>query len=108
MEDECFECGACCKLFLIDLTKAEYQSKKYKTQFMEFGLISDFDLAQECGANIIEQDTDESCIYLKDGKCSIHKIRPEACREFFCSSKEDRFKGMIELIKKTKNDQKSG
>jgi len=101
---ECKKCGKCCKLFLITLTEAEYNSKRYKTQFEEFGLIEDFNLAEECGANIIEQNEgDSSCIYLKDDKCSIHKIRPEACKEFFCMSKDEKFKEMIEEINEVKS-----
>ena len=98
MEDECFECGVCCKLFLINLTETEYNSKTYKTQFEEFGLIKDFNKAEECGANIIKQNKDGSCIYLIKGKCSIHKIRPAACKSFFCTSKNKQFKEMIEDI----------
>ena len=72
MEDKCSKCGVCCKLFLINLTESEYKSKRYKTQFEKFGLIKDFKQAEECGANIIEQNEgDGSCIYLKKGVCSI-------------------------------------
>jgi len=102
MECKCSECGVCCKLFLISLTETEYKSKKYKTQFQKFGLIKDFNQAEECGANIIEQDCKGGCIYLKKGKCSIHKIRPEACRDFFCTSEEEKFKEMIKDINRAK------
>ncbi len=100
---KCKKCGKCCKLFLITLTETEYNSEKYKTQFEKFGLIKDFNLAEECGANIIEQNEgDDSCIYLKHDRCSIHKIRPEACKEFFCMSKNEKFKEMIKDIEKVK------
>ena len=102
MANKCFECGTCCKLFLINLTEEEYKSGKYKTQFEMFGLINDFKEAERCAANIIEQKEDGSCVYLKEGKCSIHQIRPKSCREFFCTSKNKRFKGMIEKIKQSK------
>ena len=101
MENECFECGECCKLFLITLTESEYNSKRYKTQFEDidgFEFIKGFKKAEECGTNIIKQNNDGSCIYLIKGKCSIHKIRPEACRDFFCTSKDEKFKDMIEDI----------
>ena len=98
MEDKCFECGICCKLFLIDLSEEEYKSREFKTQFDKFDFIDDFDWAEECGANIIEQDSKGGCIYLKNGKCSIHQRRPESCREFFCMSKDKRFKEMIKHI----------
>jgi len=102
MENKCFECGACCKLFLINLTEEEYKSGKYKTQFEMFGLINDFGEAERCAANILEQKEDGSCVYLKKGRCSIHQIRPKSCRKFFCTSKNKQFKGMIEKIKKAK------
>ena len=98
---KCSACGTCCKLFLINLSEEEYKSKKYRTQFEAFGLVNDFTEAEMCGANIIEQKEDGSCFYLKDGKCSIHDTRPKACREFFCTSKNKKFKDMIDEIKKT-------
>jgi len=87
---------------MINLTEKEYKSGDYKTQFEEFGLMDDFQEAVMCGANIIEQKEDESCIYLEDGKCSIHDKRPESCRKFFCNSKEKDHQSMIERIKKAK------
>ena len=104
ISDKCSECGECCKLFLIDLNEEEYRSRVFKTQFDRFGFIEDFNQAEECGANILEQDSEGCCIYLKDGKCSIHETRPEACREFFCTSKDERFKKMIGMINKAKKD----
>jgi len=97
----CSQCGVCCKLFLINLTKEEYKSGKYKTQFGEF--VEDFEEAELCGANIITQKEDGSCIYLKEGTCSIHGIRPQSCRNFFCTSKSPGFKTMIRKIKDHKS-----
>ncbi|MFH1832536.1 MAG: YkgJ family cysteine cluster protein [Candidatus Levyibacteriota bacterium] len=98
MINKCFQCGLCCRLFLINLTKQEYRSGKYKTQFEKFGLIDDFSKATTCGANILKQKKDGDCIYFKANKCSIHKIRPKVCREFFCTSKSKKFRKMIEQI----------
>jgi len=84
----------------VNLTEEEYQSGKYKTQFEEFGLIDNFYTAVTCGANIIKQKEDGSCIYLKGNKCSIYKIRPQVCREFLCTSKLKKFRKMIEQIEK--------
>ena len=55
------------------------------------------------GYGEIEQDGEGGCIYLCKGKCSIHKMRPEACREFFCMSKDKKFKEMIININIEKN-----
>jgi len=100
MLNDCSQCGLCCRLFLINLSKEEYKSGKYKTQLEEFGLIDNFKSASTCGANILKQKEDGSCVYLKDNKCSIHKIRPQACRDFFCTSKSSKkFEKMIKQIK---------
>ena len=95
---KCSECGECCKLFLINLTEEEYKSGKYRTQFQIFGQVDNFVEAERDAVNIIEQKEDGSCIYLKNKKCSIHKIRPRACRKFFCTSKSRKFKTMIDKI----------
>jgi len=102
---KCYQSGVCCKLFFINLTEEEYKSGRYKTQFEEFGMVEDFDEAQESGANILEQQEDGSCIYFKEGQCSIHKTRPQACRDFFCESKEEKYKHMVEMVNKVKKKQ---
>ena len=83
---------------MINLDEEEYKSGRYKTQFEEFGLIDDFEEAEMTGANILTQNSDGECIYLKDGKCSIHDIRPKSCRAFFCDSDDIKFREMIEMI----------
>ena len=103
MTIKCSECGVCCKLFWINLSEKEYKSGKYKAQFGMFGLVEDFGEAEMSAANIIEQKDDGSCIYLKNAKCSIHGIRPQSCRKFFCTSKDKGFKTMIDKIRKEKN-----
>ena len=98
MTDKCSQCGVCCRLFLVNLNEKEYRSGKYKTQLGEFGLIDDFLLASSSGANILKQKNDGNCFYLKENKCSIYKIRPQVCRDFFCTSKLKKFKKMIKEI----------
>lgn len=87
---------------MINLSEEEYKSKKFKTQFEAFGIVDDFIEAELIGANIIEQKPDGSCYYLKDNKCSIHKTRPISCKNFFCSSKDKKFKEMIKIIQEHK------
>jgi Fe-S-cluster containining protein len=87
---------------MINLSKEEYFSRKFRTQFSRFGLIKNFKEAESCGANIIEQKRDGSCFYLKNNKCSIHNERPGACKDFFCTSKNKAFNGMISIISKEK------
>ena len=72
--------------------------------YEEFGLVDDFSDAELYGANIIDTKDDGSCIYLKGSKCSIHDSRPQVCRNFFCSSKDPKWKNMIELIQKKKEN----
>jgi len=99
----CTQCGVCCKLFLINLDETEYRSGRYQTVFDGIAAIEDFDEAVLYGANILAQNDDGSCIYLKDRGCSIHSDRPQVCREYFCSSTEERFQKMHEVISKHKS-----
>lgn len=108
MTNRCSQCGLCCRLFLVDLTKEEYQSGKYKTQLEEFGLIDNFHKAVECGANILKQKRDGSCVYLKKNKCFIYKVRPQICREFFCTSKLKKFRKTTEKIEKKRASLRKG
>jgi Fe-S-cluster containining protein len=103
MLDKCSQCGLCCRLFLVNLAEEEYRSGKYRTQFEKFGLIDDFYRATACGANILKQKKTSNCIYLKANICSIYKIRPQVCREFFCTSKLKKFRKMIEQIEKKRS-----
>jgi len=100
----CDQCGICCKLFVINLNEKEYRSGKFKTVFEEFGMEDDFHEAELTGSNLLAMNDDDSCIYLKDGKCSIHENRPQVCRNFFCDSKDPWFKPMIEKINKHKKN----
>ena len=102
----CSQCGVCCKLFVINLNEEEYNSKEYKTVFEKFGHF-DWEEAEMIGANLLMQKEDgKSCIYLEDGKCSIHESRPKVCRAFFCESKEEWCQDMVERIKEEKEKEK--
>lgn len=105
MIHDCSQCGICCRLFLINLNEKEYRSGIYKTQLQKFGMIDDFPKAEACGANFLKQKSGGSCWYLKSNKCSIHNIRPQACRNFFCTSKAKRYRHMIEEIYKAQKNQ---
>ena len=100
--EECKLSGVCCRLFYINLSKEEYESKTFKTQFEEFGYVDDFKDAEDFGANILSKNEDGSCVYLVDNKCSIHKRRPNACRDFFCTSPEPRFAEMVSMVHEAK------
>ncbi len=95
--DECHQSGVCCKLFLINLNKEEYESGKYETELGKFGIV-EFEKAELTGQNILKRREDGSCIYLKDKSCSIHKTRPQVCRGFFCNSKKEQYQDMIRQI----------
>lgn len=103
MKNLCKGCGKCCSLFLINLSKSEYESGEYKTMFEEYGVES-FSKAKSSGANFLAKKKDGRCIYLKGDKCEIHANRPQVCRDFFCSSKAKKYKGMVEMVEK--NNQK--
>jgi Fe-S-cluster containining protein len=96
---ECLQCGICCKLFVINLNKEEYNSKQYKTIFEDFGHVQDFEEAELIGANLLAQKEDgKTCIYLENKKCSIHHRRPKCCQAFFCDSDQEWSQSMIKKI----------
>ncbi|PJA49436.1 hypothetical protein CO169_02010 [Candidatus Shapirobacteria bacterium CG_4_9_14_3_um_filter_39_13] len=66
--------------------------------FEQFGLTENFSEAEKYGLNILAQNKDNSCIYLKNNSCSIHQDRPQLCRLFFCTSKSKRFEKMRQAI----------
>ena len=70
-----------------------------------YGPVDNFEDAELCGANILETKEDNDCIYLKGIECSIHNDRPEACRDFFCRSKDPKWKRMIDMINEAKSKQ---
>ena len=98
----CSRCGACCKLFIIDLTKEEYLSGKYETMFNEH--LENFKQADMAGANLLAQKEDKSCIYLENNACTIYSKRPKTCREFSCSSKKNKYRELIKIIKDYKKN----
>ena len=93
----CSQCGVCCRLFVINLSEKEYNSGKFKTMFDEF--VPDWKEAVLVGANLLSQNDDGSCVYLKDNKCSIHDSRPLSCKNFFCFSENPKFFNMLEKIR---------
>lgn len=95
----CFQCGICCRLFYINLNQKEWESGRYNTQVNKSDTDDDFATVQQYGGNILSQQKDGSCIYLKGNICSIHKKRPESCRDFLCSSKAKKYTAMIRMIK---------
>lgn len=100
--NSCKNCGKCCRLFYINLTKKEYQSGIYQTIFQEDGAMSNFAQAKDCGANFLAKNPDGSCLYLVKNMCSIHNIRPQVCRHFFCSSPAKKYENMIKIINDVK------
>jgi Fe-S-cluster containining protein len=99
MANSCNGCGLCCRLFLINLSKEEYESGIYTTVFPK-GISPDkFSEAQNCGAILLAKKEDDCCIYLEDNKCSIHANRPKVCRAFFCTTKACKFQSMVKVIR---------
>jgi len=104
---KCNACGLCCRLFLINLSRKEYESGEYLIMVGEEIGLKNFKKVRECGANLLAQNDDGSCVYLVDNKCSIHKRRPAVCRGFFCESKMKKYEGMVAEIKKADVDMTS-
>jgi len=101
----CSQCGICCRLFLINLNYKEWSSGRYKTLLKKYYFGNDFRAAQKYGGNLLSQNKDGSCVYLKKNICSIHNRRPQSCRDFFCQSTAKKFQGMVHMIRqKREND----
>ena len=98
----CSKCGACCRLFIVDLTKEEYLSGKYITDFKD--QFDSFKQADMAGANLLAQKEDKSCVYLENNICTIYHKRPKTCREFSCSSKKNKYRELIKIIKDYKKN----
>jgi len=98
MAKKCHQCGICCRLFSVNLNEEEYKSGRYQTVFEKFGLTENFSEAKKYGLNILAQNKDKSCVYLKNNSCKIHQNRPQVCRIFFCTSKSKRFEKMRQAI----------
>jgi Fe-S-cluster containining protein len=99
----CYMCGLCCQLFLINLNEEEYSSGEYITVFDDSEIFDDFSKAGECGANLLRQQKDGSCVYLKESKCTIHRRRPAVCRDFFCCGTEDKYKEMRNIVESARS-----
>jgi len=104
MIGSCVQCGTCCRLFFINLTQKEWESGAYETQVKASDVDDRFHVVQGYGGNILRQKKDGSCIYLKNNVCSIHTKRPQACRDFFCSSKAKKFKEMVGMINQRRDN----
>lgn len=103
IDTKCEQCGVCCKLFLINLNEDEYYSGIYKTINSDFGPCISYDEVEKFGLNFLEQNKDGSCIYLKGKGCSIHSVRPQVCRDFFCTTKDPEYADMVKEINEYKH-----
>ena len=103
----CVMCGLCCQLFLINLNKDEYYSGEYSTVFDDIEIFTDFSKACEYGANLLKKQANDSCIYLKADKCSIHEQRPAVCKGFFCRGKKAKYEKMRSIVENARIRPKS-
>jgi hypothetical protein len=73
----CGSCSGCCRdpNLYIDLKPAEAERYEHKT----------FNEKNERWE--LDRQKDGSCVYLKDGACSIYEGRPDCCRTFDCRLK---------------------
>lgn len=92
---QCQRCGACCRhvresvpLESLDLYRiAKYLKKKGQVSGVE-DVLQQFAvpvLLDACGYmafTLKVTGPEDCCIFLKDGKCSIHEVNPRACRTY--------------------------
>jgi Fe-S-cluster containining protein len=70
---KCGKCGNCCRLRIIEITKDDVDRLK------KAGLRNFYE--KKSGEYWMKRKNGR-CIFLKDDLCSIHKIRPQICRDF--------------------------
>ncbi|WP_283684713.1 YkgJ family cysteine cluster protein [Parablautia sp. Marseille-Q6255] len=92
---QCKRCGACCRhvresvpLESLDIYRiAKYLKKKGQVSDIE-GVLQQFTvpvLLNACGYIVFTLKVtgpEDSCIFLQDGRCSIHEVNPRACRTY--------------------------
>lgn len=74
VDPKCGTCAACCWFEMVYVMDHE---TGYDTESM----VSPIDGAV---LRVLRHNPDGSCVYLKDGKCSIYELRPACCRGFDC------------------------
>ncbi len=79
---ECRMCGKCCER----LSQCVYDPVEGKIiAETDLGLFEFVKLNVESKSPVLIRP----CPFLKDGKCTIHEIRPESCREFPLTERGD-------------------
>ncbi len=72
---ECQMCGKCCEI----LSQCVYDPLTGRIiAECELGMFEYLDVEVESSSPVLLKP----CPFLKDGRCSIHSIRPQSCREF--------------------------
>lgn len=84
--------GACCKTpwgegHFVFLTKKDQESisaftKKPLQEFANKGEFAATRFTMKKSVQWFLKDKDNACMFFKDGKCSIYKVRPVQCRTF--------------------------
>ena len=88
-DGKCTQCGACCSNYLPMTQKEIATIRRYikKNNVKEYKHL--FPLTKEV--------CDLMCPFMDDSKlkekCRIYPVRPEICRQFFCSRKKKPFNG---------------
>ena len=76
---DCTSCGACCKVLMINVKKAEAQNLASHLKISETDFKNKYIEESQQGQLIINQ---MPCHFLEDSRCTVYEHRFTECREF--------------------------
>ncbi|MEN8906237.1 MAG: YkgJ family cysteine cluster protein [Clostridiales bacterium] len=91
---DCSKCGNCCKMIVsyFDESEIKVASENLKISVDDFKKIY---LKKTTDGYIMNK---KPCLFWEDSKCTIYKIRPENCREYPYTDKEEIWSRLINLV----------
>lgn len=75
----CGSCNLCCRTLMVPLSKEEVESGQYDGHYARITAPD----GRHMGHALLRRPTGE-CVYLVDGRCSIHGRAPHVCQRFDC------------------------
>lgn len=87
MKFECNQCGRCCKEITINISQSDilrWKEENRKDILREVSWLNNYPRKNTGGFYIIKTtyNPKQSCPFYKGDICSIHDIKPKACRDY--------------------------
>jgi Fe-S-cluster containining protein len=95
MQLELFKCngpkadncqGACCYIKDKEVTSSEFNTLRHST------------IKRDGSFYLINDELTGACVNLREGSCSVYKIRPQVCRDYESCEGDRRIQGYITII----------